>query len=86
MEGAESTLKRFYLEGEMVRLQPANVEMDPIIVPASQVEVQGRLLAVPQALPLAEPPTTTVKAILPGHCPGPSVTAVSCLRTGIATK
>ena len=46
VDGAESTLKRFYLEGEMVRLQPANVEMDPIIVPASRVEVQGRLLAV----------------------------------------
>ena len=43
---AETTLKRFFLEGEMVRLQPANMRMDPIIVPARDVEVQGRLMAV----------------------------------------
>ena len=45
--GTESTLKRFYREGEdRVRLQPANSSMEPIIVPASQVEIQGRVLAV----------------------------------------
>ncbi len=46
VEGVETTLKRFFLEGAMVRLQPANMRMDPIIVPAGQVQVQGRLLAV----------------------------------------
>ena len=46
VDRAETTLKRFYREGNMVRLQPANVEMDPIIVPAEKVEIQGRLLAV----------------------------------------
>ncbi len=46
VRGAETTLKRFFQEGTMVRLQPANMEMDPIIVPAEDVEVQGRLLAV----------------------------------------
>ena len=46
VEGAETTLKRFFLEGTMVRLQPANMLMDPIIVPANDVQVQGRLLAV----------------------------------------
>lgn len=46
VQGAETTLKRFFQEGTMVRLQPANMEMDPIIVPAGDVEVQGRLLAV----------------------------------------
>ena len=46
VDGAETTLKRFFLEGTMVRLQPANMEMEPIIVPAEQVQVQGRLLAV----------------------------------------
>ena len=46
VDGAETTLKRFFLEGTMVRLQPANMEMDPIIVPAEKVQVQGRLLAV----------------------------------------
>lgn len=44
--GAETTLKRFYREGENVRLQPANAALDPIVVPAGDVEIQGRLLAV----------------------------------------
>lgn len=46
VRGTETTLKRFYLEGVMVRLQPANLDMDPIVLPAKEVEVQGRLLAV----------------------------------------
>lgn len=46
VRGSETTLKRFYVEGDVVRLQPANVEMDPIYVPAGQVEVQGRVLGV----------------------------------------
>jgi repressor LexA len=45
--GNETTLKRFYREpGDMVRLQPANSEVKPILVPARDVEIQGRLLAV----------------------------------------
>ena len=45
--GSESTLKRFYREpGDKVRLQPANSAMDPIVVPAGEVEIQGRVLAV----------------------------------------
>jgi repressor LexA len=47
VEGTETTLKRFYHEpGNMVRLQPANSTMSPIRVPAGDVEIQGRLLAV----------------------------------------
>ncbi len=46
VHGSETTLKRFYPEGAVVRLQPANLEMDPIIVPASQVAIQGRVLGV----------------------------------------
>ncbi|MER3398186.1 MAG: repressor LexA [Chloroflexota bacterium] len=42
----ETTLKRFYLEGDRVRLQPANSQMEPIILPAGQVEIQGRVIAV----------------------------------------
>ena len=42
----EVTLKRFYLEGGSVRLQPANVTMDPIVVPADQVAVQGKVVGV----------------------------------------
>ena len=46
VKGSETTLKRFYVEGGVVRLQPSNAEMDPIYVPAQQVEVQGRVLGV----------------------------------------
>jgi repressor LexA len=47
VRGAETTLKRFYREpGEKVRLQPANAAMQPIFVPASEIEIQGRVLAV----------------------------------------
>jgi repressor LexA len=40
----ETTLKKIYYEGERVRLQPANVTMDPIYARAEDVEVQGRVL------------------------------------------
>lgn len=46
VRNSETTLKRYYREGSMVRLQPANTEMDPIFVPASQVAIQGRVLGV----------------------------------------
>jgi repressor LexA len=45
--GNETTLKRFYREGrDMVRLQPANSTLKPILIPAKDVQIQGRLLAV----------------------------------------
>jgi repressor LexA len=45
--GSETTLKRFYRESpDVVRLQPANSALKPIIVPARDVQIQGRLLAV----------------------------------------
>jgi repressor LexA len=46
VRGSETTLKRWYLEGAQVRLQPANLEMEPIMVPAAQVAIQGRVLGV----------------------------------------
>ena len=42
----ETTLKRFYPEGATVRLQPANSLMAPMRVPADNVEVLSRLVAV----------------------------------------
>ena len=42
----ETTLKRFYAEGSTVRLQPANTQMAPLTVPAENVEVLSRLVAV----------------------------------------
>jgi repressor LexA len=46
LHGSETTLKRFYAEGSLVRLQPSNIEMGPIIVNAAQVAIQGRVLGV----------------------------------------
>jgi repressor LexA len=45
-EEEEATLKKFYLEGDTVRLQPANSQMDPIYCDASNVEVRGRVVSV----------------------------------------
>lgn len=44
--GYENTLKRIYREGETVRLQPSNATMQPIIVPAPDVQIQGRVVGV----------------------------------------
>jgi repressor LexA len=41
----EATLKRFFREGDRVRLQPANETMQPIYTDASNVVVQGRVIA-----------------------------------------
>ena len=46
VEGSEATLKRLYREGENIRLQPSNARMKPIIVPAKNVAVQGRVIGV----------------------------------------
>ncbi len=43
----ETTLKRFYWEDKgKVRLQPANPTMKPIYVEASNLEIQGKVIAV----------------------------------------
>jgi repressor LexA len=46
LRGEETTLKRFYLEGDRVRLQPANPTMEPIYAPARDVEIQGKVIMV----------------------------------------
>ena len=42
----ETTLKRFYMEGDMVRLQPENSTMEPIMVSAKDVSVRGKVVGV----------------------------------------
>ena len=42
----EATLKKFYLEGDRVRLQPANSQMSPIYSDADNVEIHGKVVAV----------------------------------------
>src|SRR5499427_5561550 len=44
--GSDATLKRFYREGDNIRLQPSNSAMKPILVHASAVQVQGRVIGV----------------------------------------
>jgi repressor LexA len=44
--GYGTTLKRYYLEGETITLQPSNPKYQPIEVQADQVEVQGVLVGV----------------------------------------
>ena len=39
--GEDATVKRFYPEGEFIRLQPSNPAMEAIRAPASEVRVQG---------------------------------------------
>ena len=48
----EATVKTFYRENNAIRLQPENLEMDPIIIPAGSAEVRivGKVLAVLRVL------------------------------------
>ena len=46
----ETTLKHFYLEGDKVKLVPANSQMQPIIVAANNVSVRGRVVGVVRTL------------------------------------
>ncbi|HKQ63276.1 MAG TPA: transcriptional repressor LexA [Candidatus Polarisedimenticolaceae bacterium] len=46
IEGTEATLKRFRRDGPRVRLEPANPTMQPIVVPAEKVAVQGVVVGV----------------------------------------
>ena len=42
----ETTLKRYYHEGDRVRLQPENSQMEPIYVTPDNLQIQGKVLAV----------------------------------------
>jgi repressor LexA len=44
--GSGTTLKHFHRQGSQVRLEAANPAYAPILLPADQVSVQGRLVAV----------------------------------------
>jgi repressor LexA len=46
LSGSDVTLKKFYRENGKVRLQPANVTIEPIIVAAELVQVQGVVIGV----------------------------------------
>jgi repressor LexA len=42
----EATLKKYYLEGDRVRLQPANSQMGPIYCSAGNIEIKGKVVSV----------------------------------------
>ncbi len=44
--GSGTTLKHFHREGQQVRLEAANPAYAPILVPAEEVTIQGKLVAV----------------------------------------
>ena len=46
----EVTLKKFYREGNRVRLQPMNATMRPFYTPAANVEIQGRVVTAIRAM------------------------------------
>jgi repressor LexA len=47
VDGTDATLKRFFRESnDRVRLQPANSQMDPMVLRADEVQLQGRVIGV----------------------------------------
>lgn len=42
----ETTLKKFYQEDDLIRLQPANSQMNPIYVKPENIEIQGKVVGV----------------------------------------
>ena len=46
LNGNEVTLKKFYLVGGRIRLQPANPAVEPLVVDADQVQIQGVVVGV----------------------------------------
>jgi repressor LexA len=44
--GTDVTLKKLYRENGHIRLQPANPSIQPIVVPADQVQIQGVVIGV----------------------------------------
>ncbi len=47
----EATLKRIYREGNRIRLQPRNAQMQPIYVDPGDVVIQGKVVSVIKTLP-----------------------------------
>ena len=50
INGDEVTLKHFFMQNGTVTLQPANAQVDPIIVPADKVQVKGKVVGVVRSM------------------------------------
>ena len=46
LQGAEVTLKKFYRDNGRIRLQPANEAIQPLVVDAHEVQIQGVVVGV----------------------------------------
>jgi repressor LexA len=46
----EATVKHFHPHGEMVELRPANASMDPLLVPAKSLQIQGVVVALQRTI------------------------------------
>jgi repressor LexA len=46
LDNAQATLKRFFRDGDRVRLEPANPAIRPLVVPAERVAIQGVAVGV----------------------------------------
>ena len=46
IDGSEATVKRFYPEGPIIRLDPANATMEPMRFNADQVQLQGVVIGL----------------------------------------
>jgi repressor LexA len=46
VDGENATLKRYYREGDQARLQPANPELQPIVLSGERVAIQGVVIGV----------------------------------------
>ena len=46
LHGADVTLKKFYRDNGRIRLQPANDKIQPLVVEANQVRIQGVVVGV----------------------------------------
>ncbi|WP_263372212.1 transcriptional repressor LexA [Granulicella cerasi] len=46
VDNTDATLKRYYREGNLIRLQPSNTEMAPIYASADSVTIQGKVLGI----------------------------------------
>jgi len=46
VQGSGTTLKHFHRDGDSITLEAANPAYEPIVLPAEQVSVQGKLVAV----------------------------------------
>jgi repressor LexA len=46
VDGEEATIKRVYQHGRQIELRPANQNLEPLVLPADRVQIQGQVIGV----------------------------------------